>query len=353
MKRIAGLLIGILMAVTFLCIVLLPQKGVEAKEGETDTNGFTIKGGILAAYEGEERNITIPPNVTEIGPEAFKNSRLETVTIPGTVRKIDSRSFYGSENLYRVILQDGVKEIGSSAFSCCWKLDKVIIPASVDTIAPGAFSYCNALSELELSSDNVNFFYNDGVLYNRDSTELIQYLAGRKSSYYSMPFSVKKVDRYAFWGAELLRDVTISNNVKTIEPYTFANCTGLASIYLPESVTKIEANAFKGCSNLTYVGTESAVKTEEDAFKDCAKSLKVENGVEKQQQPNLPNPPSRTQIKVINTISGSSIPGTGTIPEINRTEPEGLMGASRIVGGNALVILSENQASRKSLRNGD
>lgn len=356
MKKIVGLTISILAAVTLLCIAWIPQTDVAAS-GNSD--GFEIKNGILASYSGSEKSIVIPANVTEIGPEAFYSSKVEAVSIPGTVKKIGSRAFYGSKGLYRVIMQDGVQEIGMSAFSFCTDLERVVIPGSVKKIDAGAFSCCSALGSIELSPENRNFFLNDGVLYNQDSTTLVQYLAGRKATYYTMPFSVKKVEPYAFWGAELLTEIDISNNVKTIGPYTFANCTGLRSIYLPESVTEIKEKAFLGCSNLSYVGTElSSVKIADDAFKDCAKDLETESSVSRQSFKQTKTGAAREpevskgqvtkgtsasgDVEVINMIPKTSVPGTETIPEINMTSPNGLMGASKIVGGNALVILSEN-----------
>lgn len=365
MKRIAGLTIGVLAAVTLLCMVWIPKISVSAS-GSSD--GFEIRNGILASYSGTEKNIAIPSNVTEIGPEAFYNSKIETVTIPGTVKKIGSRAFYGCKGLYRVIIQNGVQEIGMSAFSFCTDLGRAVIPGSVNKIGAGAFSCCSSLSSLELSPDNRSFFLNDGVLYNQDSTTLVQYLAGRKATYYTMPFSVKKVEPYAFWGAALLTETDISNNVKEIGPYTFANCTGLRNIYLPESVTEIKENAFLGCSNLSYVGMElSSVKTDENAFKDCAKNLKTESGVSRQsftraktgisQEPVRNGGQSGTKgtsssgdVAVVNTISKNSVPGTETIPEINMAAPDGLLGASKIVGGNALVIISGNNVKQDTPR---
>lgn len=344
-KKLIGLLTGTLAAVTLLCFALIPQDGVQASSA---SGGFEISGGILKSYTGEDRNVVIPSGVSEIGPEAFRGSAIETVTIPGNVRRVGSRAFYDCGNLYRIILQDGVKEIGSSAFASCAKLDKAILPASLQKIEPGAFSYCSSLADLEMASDNTYFFYNDGVLYNHDSTELIQYLAGRKASSFSIPFSVKKVDRYAFWGAQLLTKINLSNNISRIEPYTFANCTGLRSIYLPESVSEIADNAFLGCTNLVYVGTESnSVKTGEDAFKDCNKKLEVNNGVSSQAAADAAGRDSDADVqkavkKAGRTIPTSTVPGTETIPEIDMSDPN-LIGASRIVGGSAMIILSENK----------
>lgn len=363
MKKPVGILIGMLLAITLLCVVVLPQSSVLASKGADD--GFEIRNGILASYKGSERSITIPSNVTEIGPEAFCNSKIEAVTIPGSVKRIGSRAFYGSKGLYRVIIQEGVQEIGMSAFSFCTDLDRAVIPASVRKIEAGAFSYCSVLSTLEISPENRSYFFNDGVLYNHDSTQLVQYLAGRKAGTYQMPFSIKKVEPYAFWGASFLTNVDIANNVKVIGPYTFANCVGLKSIYLPESVREIKENAFYGCTNLSYVGTElSSVKTDDNAFKDCAKDLKTEGGVSRHSystaQASEPKEndtetssvakgaSSSGSVTVINEISKSSVPGTEEIPEINMKGPSGLLGATKIVNGNALVILSENKAENAS-----
>ena len=84
----------------------------------------TSSGIILTRYTGSECQVTIPSQigglpVTAIGDEAFKDTKITSISVP-----------------------DSVKEIGWFAFSGCSLLAKIHIPASVMSIGYGAFDLC-------------------------------------------------------------------------------------------------------------------------------------------------------------------------------------------------------------------
>lgn len=312
-------------------------------------NEFEITNGVLTAYHGTNNSCVIPAQVTAIGPDAFKNCLLTSVTIPSSVQVIHDGAFYGSENLGRVTIEEGVREIGASAFAKCSSLYMISIPASVSKIQAGAFSCCGKLASLQLDSGNSSYFYNDGVLYNNDSTELVQYLAGRKFTSYTMLFSVKRIDKFAFWGASLLSDVRISNNVTEISSYAFANCTSLTSVYLPESVKKIDAYGFANCTNLDYVGMENnSVDIHNTAFEGCSKNLVSENGVSEASLKITTKASNATNATVSLNKPLSHFPKSFRSSSIKYSDlgvsEKGVLGASKIVDGKVLVILSENSA---------
>ena len=88
-----------------------------------DSDGFCIKDGILYAYYGTATTITIPSTVTEIYPDAFSGDladgraqKVETIVVPGTVKKIDCKAFEFCNADYYYI-REGVEQIGDRAFS--------------------------------------------------------------------------------------------------------------------------------------------------------------------------------------------------------------------------------------------
>lgn len=262
-------LITIFIVLVGVMFLLIPGIKSLAK-GKSD---FEIQGSILKAYTGNDDTITIPDRVTEIGPGAFKESKLTNITIPYTVNKIHSQAFYGCNNLTRVIISEGVETIGMSAFASCHKLNFVSIPSTVTSIEPGVFADCPNLSSIQLSPLNSSFFFNDGVLFDRESKELIQYLAGTKTAKYQIPFTVKKIDRFAFWGAANLKEVSIVNGIKEIPEHAFSNCIGLNKIELPSKLERIGSYAFSDCSNLSLVVFNSKPVIEKTAFDRCSKKL--------------------------------------------------------------------------------
>lgn len=239
-------------------------------KGKSD---FEIQGTILKAYTGDDERVTIPDRVTEIGPQAFEGSKLTDITIPGTVTKIHTQAFYNCKNLNRVVISEGVEKIGMSAFASCHRLNMVSIPSTVNVIEPGAFADCQSLSYLQFSPYNTSFFFDDGVLYDRKSEELIQYLAGRRATTFQIPFTVHKIDRFAFWGASLLRDVQIISAIKEIPEHAFSNCIGLTQIELPSKLERIGNYAFSDCENLSLVVFNSKPEIEKTAFDRCNKRL--------------------------------------------------------------------------------
>ena len=82
-------------------------------------------------------SITIPNNVTHIGPFAFYNNQLSSVTIPNSVTHIQGSSFAGNR-LTSVTIGNSVTFIGGSAFARN-PLTNVTIPDNVRNIMSAAF----------------------------------------------------------------------------------------------------------------------------------------------------------------------------------------------------------------------
>jgi len=268
-------LILVCAAMTFL--ILVPAGPARALSEDDE---FVIDGGILRAYNGKGETCEIPSTVYMIGPGAFSGSDISYITIPDTVTTVGTQAFYECPKLSRVNIEEGVETLGMSAFANCPKLYLVSVPSTVTDIQPGIFAGCPSLSNIALSPGNQDYFFNDGVLYNKESTELVQYLAGRPSTWFDIPFTVKKIDRYSFWGCTLLTNVRISNNVPEIPDHAFSNCIGLTTIYLPESVKRIGSYGFSDCVNLYYVAMERKnVNIAPTAFSGCNEHLSTDKGI--------------------------------------------------------------------------
>ena len=248
MGRSVRKLIAILLCITSVIIVCMPAATSYAS---VQVGDFTVDGDVLVKYNGAEENLTVLSGVTTIGKEAFSgNKTLKKVILPDTVRKIDFAAFEDCPELIQVVIPQGVKEIGSSAFSGC---EYVNIPEKCIKIGSGAFAKCDRLSNISIAETNPFYICVDGVLYTADGTRLVQYLAGRPSSMYSMPSSVNMIEEYAFWGASQLSDLSISSSVTEIPEYAFANCIGLVNVVLPYSVLSLRAYSFSDCDSLQNV----------------------------------------------------------------------------------------------------
>ena len=196
----------------------------------------------------------IPDGVTSIYDYTFQGcTSLTSITIPDGVTEIDDSAFYGCTNLKEIVIPDSVTWIGAYAFSGCTSLTSVVIPDGVTSIYDYTFHGCTSLASITVADNNQSYCDVDGVLFNKDKTELVQYPAGKTSASYSIPNSVTEIGDGAFSYCTNLKEIAIPDGVTSIGRDAFFDCTSLASIEIPDGVTSIGAYAFNGCTSLASI----------------------------------------------------------------------------------------------------
>jgi hypothetical protein len=118
--------------------------------------------------------------------------------------------------------------------------------------------------------NNTAYASENGVLFNKAKTTLIQYPAGKPDANYEIPGSVTNIGDYAFSDCIPLTSVTIDNSVESIGNYAFQYCQRLTSVTIGNSVTSIGNYAFHGCQSLALVTVGNSVtRIGERAFLYC------------------------------------------------------------------------------------
>ncbi|MDD7035444.1 MAG: leucine-rich repeat domain-containing protein [Firmicutes bacterium] len=236
--------------------------------------------GKLVRYEGEDRVVEIPAEVTEIGERAFNNCRfLEKLIIPDSVRTIRQEAFRmctglaaaeGGANVVRierdaftstpwykrdmgdellimgkvlVSAGKGIRHahipeetvmIGADAFAECTLMESVEIPPAVEYIGWRAFRECMCLKDLRI------------------------------------PGTVKRIGWHAFEKCNRLKNLILEEGIETLENGVFSSCRSLQKAVIPESVRSFGGWMFFSCVNLTEVRFMGPVEElPERCFSSC------------------------------------------------------------------------------------
>jgi hypothetical protein len=92
-----------------------------------------------------------------------------------------------------------------------------------------------------VAENNAAYSSENGVLFDKTKTTLIQYPARKSDVSYVIPNSVESIGERAFTYCESLTEVTIPNSVTGIGEYAFDHCTSLTSVTnlnpTPQSIT--------------------------------------------------------------------------------------------------------------------
>lgn len=229
----------------------------------------------IVGYTGPGGSVSLPSNiggrsVSIIGEEAFiGNASLTRVIIPDGIATIDDNAFYGCTGMVYVGIGNDVRNIGFCAFQRCTALTNVSIPESVYRIEGTAFGGCTSLLAIDVDVDNYDYRAINGVLYDKDMRNLIQYPSG-KSGHFNIPDGVASIEEYAFQDSINLTGVVISDSVTLINYGAFMDCSNLKDAVIGSGVTMIDTFSFGGCVSLARVIIGRSVETvRNDVFGNC------------------------------------------------------------------------------------
>ena len=222
---------------------------------------------------------------------------LSEITIDGIVYayKIDDEGngYYEVSNTFTSITQADIKNeidgipvtsMKETAFYMLDSLINVIIPDSLTNIENSigiVFYGCSKLENITVDDNNPNYSSQDGILYNKDKTNII-HIPSAIRGVVTISNGVTSLEGFVFHQRRNLESVTIPSTVTSIGNHAFYGCTSLTSVTIPDSVTSIGENAFYGCSDMTSITMpDGVVSIGERAFYGCSSltSVTIPNSV--------------------------------------------------------------------------
>ena len=213
--------------------------------------------------------------------------------------------YHAASSIKSIVLGSKVTSITSEAFANCKSLESITLPEGIISVAAGAFLGCDNLSRINISDNNPYYTSVDGMLFNKDKTEIVIYPAGKTDAVYVIPDRVTTISRNVFIEPTYLQEIVIHAGVTNIEEGAFRSCNlnavsvdkdneyycsvngalfskdkttlykypsgKTADTYqIPDGVNTIAYSAFWGSSNLkSVVIPESVTFIDEGAFIDC------------------------------------------------------------------------------------
>ena len=208
-------------------------------EGDVDIYNYTVSGGkatIISVNVTLDGISTVIPDkidgytVVAIGEDAFAGNNLGNVTVPDSITSIGARAFWACE-IKNVTIGNGVTVIGDGAFALS-SIESIAMGKKVKTIGKGVFNYCNNLIGITVDSDNAYYSNSaNGVLFNKNKTELIRFPEKNGIKDYTIPDSVTAISDYAFSWCSGLKKVTIGTAVTSIGEGAFNSCPSITDVY--------------------------------------------------------------------------------------------------------------------------
>ena len=257
------------------------------------------------------KEVVFEEGVGRIAPGAFSDcTALNRIVIPASCTSIDESAFdtcyeiafevspdnpayksvdgalltkdgaklvYAPGNVTTYTIPDSVTEIARYAFGAgqslgTVKLASVTVPESVETIPESAFAF--GFGAVNVDEGNPNFSSENGVLYNKDRTELLH--VPTMATAFTVPDSVvrigmgalsecaltsivfsdmgtlREIGDQAFWGSKL-RSLTIPEGVESLGYEIAGCCESLTTIVFPETLTDLGGQGFTDCDALRRV----------------------------------------------------------------------------------------------------
>lgn len=219
----------------------------------------------------------------------FRNTATNAVfkiTLTDTVLTVDDTAHIANKILAEyteVYIPEGITALSEDCLSSFDHISVIHLPSTLETVTARSFGYL-PIEEIVVHPDNKLLCSVNGVLYNKDLSDLIYYPKNRSTEGFTTPDSVITIESGAFAGVKNLRYFTATKNVTTLEKGCFTNasvenvdlsachrlytipslcftlCRNLKTVLLPHNLKAIKKLAFDVTSTITELELPDSIE---------------------------------------------------------------------------------------------
>ena len=169
-------------------------------------------------YDGYDEIINVPSTI-----DNMTVIRLEHVVFYTGV-------MYSEIDIKRINLPDTITSIGTTVFKYIRNITSITIPKNVENIASAPFLGCSNLTTINVNTANKYYCSVNGILYNKNKTEIIAYPAGIKSKTYNGISTLKRVYNHTFYEVKNIEKIILPKGINYIGEGAFGE-SGIKEIY--------------------------------------------------------------------------------------------------------------------------
>jgi hypothetical protein len=171
----------------------------------------------------------------------------------------------GKKGVYSI--PDGITGIKFDAFGNNYKLTGIYFPKSllyVDLYLLNQIS--KQLTDITVSESNPVYCSIDGVLFDKDKSELILYPKNKRKTNYTIPDGIQCIDDLAFYGCKHLVNIVLPESVKFIGDGAFAECKRLKTVTLSKKLRYAIEYVIRGRTGIQTILQSRFLQVKHDAF---------------------------------------------------------------------------------------
>ena len=187
-------------------------------------------------YDGYNEEIAIP-------------SSIDGKTVIGLDKPVFSNGGSGVK-IKKITIPDTIQTIGNSVFASIPELTTITIPKNVSKIGLYNFAKDEKLVSINVNSANPYFISVDGILYNKNKSQIVGFPPGKKLNYTGIS-TLTKIGEFSFYDATKVEKVVIPKTVKSIGEGAFAY-SGVKEIYFMGDQPEFGQNWLAGLNLTVY-----------------------------------------------------------------------------------------------------